>query len=97
MHKLGPDLLVKVHDDFGIGFRGESMPTLSKLVAKLHIVIDLSVKYYRHRAVFVEDRLVSTDHVDDGEALDRKPGPRLDMDSARIRATVFHHFTHSMQ
>ena len=59
--------LIRVDDHFGVRARAEGVTSLHQLVVKLDVVVNLAVETYRHRAVFVVDRLRSSLEIDDRE------------------------------
>ena len=57
-----------MHEDFGVGLRGEAMAAADEAFTQLSIVIQFAVKNYRDIASFVPNGLVAAGQVDDGQA-----------------------------
>src|SRR6476620_5753804 len=60
--------LIRVDNDFGVRARAEGMTSLHQLIVQLDVVVNLAVETYRHRAVFIVDRLRSSLEIDDRES-----------------------------
>src|SRR5947209_8590203 len=91
-----PPLLPEVDQHLDVGAGAEAVPARLELGAELPVVEDLAVADEDQRAVFVEDRLVSSLQIDDLETPDaeRDIGVRSDIETGRIRAAVHQHPGH---
>ena len=63
----GPELLVHVHKNFGVGLGVEAMPPRFKIRTQLGVVEDLPVEHDPDSFVLVVDRLVPAAQIDDAQ------------------------------
>src|SRR5262245_43161874 len=59
---------IRVDNDLGVRARAEGVTSLHQLTVTLDVVVNLAVKTYRHRAVFVVDRLRPSFEINDRKA-----------------------------
>src|SRR3569623_3631856 len=79
-------LLPGVHDHLSVGARTKGVAGGDQLRHQLLVVVDFTVEYHHHRAVFIEERLLAAGKIDDGEAAVTEAHARLAMNAAYIRA-----------
>src|SRR5947209_6990530 len=73
------------------------MAAAKKLGTQLPEVVDLAIQNDRNRAGLVEDRLITTRHVDDREALHSEADAVMYVDAPRIRSAMFHCRAHASE
>ena len=66
--KIVAPLLVGMHDDFGIGCRGETMTGGTQFIAQFHVIEDFAVEDHPNVAILVGHRLTAAGDVDDRQA-----------------------------
>src|SRR3569623_1089646 len=81
-------LLPGVHDHLRVGAGTKGVGGGDQLRHQLLVVVDFTVEYNHHRAVFIEERLLPAGKIDDGEAAMTEAHARLDMNAAFFRAAV---------
>jgi hypothetical protein len=92
---LGAVLGVQPQDHLGIGGRPERVPLGAKLVPKLHVIVDLTIK---HNGEAVDlHRLMAGSQVDDGETLVIKAQRSVQEGAFVIRAAMVHGVGHVSQ
>src|SRR5947209_4968570 len=89
-------LFVGMDNGFGIALSAKMMPTLAQFFLQLAVVIDFTIEHNEYALIFVEDRLLSTCHVNDREATHAKRGPITHPGSLIIWSTVTNHHTHAL-
>jgi hypothetical protein len=97
VHALLAPLLPGVHDDFGVALGVEDVAVRLQLGYQLAVVVDLAVEDDHHRAVLIEQGLLTGGDVDDGQAPVAKAETGLDMQTAFIRAAVQLRVVHALQ
>src|SRR5690606_8686829 len=73
LHALGAPGLPRVDDDFRVAARAEYMTERLQLGHEVLEIVDLPVEHHGHRAVLVEQRLLTGGHIDDGKPAVAKP------------------------
>jgi hypothetical protein len=94
---LDPELLVEVHDHFGVGARGELVTLGGQLFAQLEVVVDLAVEYDNDRPILVVDRLVTGVQIDHRQSLDAESDAVLLVRAARIGTPVLDRVAHARE
>src|SRR5208337_3007584 len=91
---VGAHFFVEMNDDFGIGVGVEAVAAVFELRAKFGKVVDLAVVNDPGAAVFVENGLMASGKVDDGEAAHAETSTIGDVDSLVVGASVHNLLAH---
>src|SRR3569623_1462302 len=81
-------LLPGLHDHLSVVARTKGEAGGDQLRHQLLVVVDFSVEYHHHRAVFIEERLLAAGKIEDGETAVTEAHARLDMNAGFVRTAV---------
>src|SRR5579862_5108844 len=87
-------ILIKMHNNFRIGVRRESVPALLQFGAQFRKVIDLAVINDPNRFIFVEDGLVPTREIDNAEAAHSQTHAVFHKDPLVVRTSMHDRLAH---
>ena len=86
-----------VHDAFGVTLGMEDVTQRLQLRDQVLIVVDLTIEHHHHGTVFVEQRLLSRGHIDDGQATVSQAHARLEVQAAFVGTAVKLRLVHAVQ
>src|SRR5262245_59216820 len=94
LHAPGAEILVKVHDGFGVTRRPQLVASGFEQIAQLLVVVDLAVEHDPNGSVFVRNRLVAVVQIDDAEAPHAEGNAVGQVDAFVVWSAVDHGVAH---
>jgi hypothetical protein len=88
------ELLIEVHQAFGVALGGEAMPTPAQHVPQSGEVVQLAVEHGGHGPVLVVDRLIPAGHVDDRQSAHAEGRVFVIVEAITVRTSMDHHIAH---
>src|SRR5208282_2116167 len=85
---VGAHLFVEMNDDFGVGVSVEAVASAFEFGAEFGKVVNLAVVYDPGGAVFIENGLMASGEIDDGEAAHAQTSAVGDVESLIVGAAV---------
>src|SRR6266566_5174536 len=88
---------VKMRQDFGVRSAAKGVPTRFQVRAQLAIVVDFAVEDHGNAFVFVINRLLASDEIDDRQAPHAEAHAVADYIAFRVRPAMDHAIAHRAQ
>src|SRR5271165_5128078 len=86
-----------MNDDLGVAVCAEAVTAGDQTLTQGSVIVDLAVKHDPDRAVFVTDRLMASDKINDAEAAHAQPNAALHVSPLIIGTAMKHGITHPPQ